>query len=378
MSKNPLIEIAHHGQSIWLDLISRRLLDSGDLERLIHDDQLKGVTSNPSIFEKAIAKTNDYDESIFALTAKENLSVQSLYEQLAIADIKRACDLLRPVYDHSQGRDGYACLEVSPHLAHDAELSIEEGRRLWRQVDRPNLMVKIPGTTPAMTAIRTLISEGINVNVTLLFSVESYRNAAQAFLQGLNDRAEKGLAISSVHSVASFFISRIDSKVDAELSRISQDSTDSSRKQLADSLLGKIAIANAKLAFVSFTEIYRSDLAKRLTQLGAHPQRLLWASTSTKNANFSDILYVETLIGKETVNTLPLETLIAFRDHGHASSSLEQNLAEAESAIAQLKTLGLDFAKMCDELQTEGVELFVKSFDQLLASVEHKLAQKSR
>lgn len=374
MANNPLISLESYGQSIWLDYISRNLLAGGDLQRFIKNDHLKGVTSNPSIFEKAIAKSNDYDQTIRTLNAKGRTHAKDVYEELAIADIQAACDLLRPVYDANKARDGFASLEVSPHLAHNAAGSIEEGRRLWHRVDRPNLMIKIPGTIEGMTAIRTLIADGINVNVTLLFSVASYENAAMAYLYGLKDRAEKSFPISSVQSVASFFISRIDSKIDAALERIMRDDPSDDKKCKAESLIGNIAIANAKIAYLRFAEIYKSDLAKSLARMDAQPQRLLWASTSTKNPRFSDVLYVESLIGAQTVNTLPLETLMAFRDHGKAMNTLSAGLHDASDVIASLDELGIDFSSACDELQIEGVKLFATAFDQLLSAIDHKLS----
>lgn len=374
MANNPLIELEDHGQSVWLDYISRSLLESGELSLLIKNDHLKGVTSNPSIFEKAIAKTNDYHQVMLEVSRKETLSAKDTYENLAVKDIRGACDLLRPIYEKTKGTDGFACLEVSPHLAYDTLASIEEGRRLWHLVDRPNLMVKIPGTAEGMPAIRTLIGEGINVNVTLLFSLASYQNAAEAYLLGLKDRAEKGFPIDSVQSVASFFISRIDSKVDQELERVMKEA-EPAQKQIAESLIGTIAIVNAKVAYAQFLEIYQSDLAKSLRRMGAHPQRLLWASTSTKNPKLSDVLYVESLIGAQTVNTLPLETLIAFRDHGKVASTLASNLQNAEEIIDSLSGLGLDFDAICEELQVDGVKLFTKAFDQLLTAVDQKLLE---
>lgn len=369
---NPLIELEKLGQSVWLDYISRSLLDKGELRNLIKNDHLKGVTSNPSIFEKAIAKTDDYKQAIDVLSRKDARNAHDLYENLAINDIKDACDLLRPIYEAAKGTDGFACLEVSPYLAYDTQGSIEEGKRLWHQVDRPNLMIKVPGTKAGVLAIRALIGEGINVNVTLLFSIESYKNAAMAYLLGLKDRTQKGLPIDSVQSVASFFVSRIDSKIDGELLQIIQTSIDQEKIKLAKRLQGTVAIANAKIAYLVFEEIYQTDLAKNLRKKGAHPQRLLWASTGTKNKAYSDVLYVEALIGNQTVTTLPLETLTAFRDHGKASLSLTSNLSEAKNTINSLKHLGLDFDAICTTLQKDGVDIFRHAFDELLAAVQTK------
>lgn len=374
MAQNPLVELASHGQSIWLDYISRDLLSTGVLEALIAEDQVKGVTSNPSIFEKAIGKSSDYDHAIANLRQQKNgHKADAVYEQIAIKEIQTACDLLRPVYDENGGRDGFASLEVSPILAHDTQESIEEAERLWREVNRPNLMIKIPGTKAGAGAIRALIAEGINVNVTLLFSVDSYEEAAMAYLHGLQEHSRRGFPIDNVHSVASFFVSRIDSKVDKELERIANHATESATKKRANALMGTIAIANAKLAYERFAAIWQSDLAQSLARLGANPQRLLWASTSTKNPQYSDVLYVEALIGPHTVNTLPVETLEAFRDHGKVATTLSEGLAESRAAMNGLKSLGIDFNAVCEDLQTEGVELFEKAFDHLLKAVEQKI-----
>lgn len=375
MALNPLIELSKLGQSVWLDYISRALLQSGELHTLIKTDQLKGVTSNPSIFEKAIGKTNDYNEAIEILSRKDVKNAKVLYENLAVKDIQDACDLLRPTYEENKGADGYGCLEVSPHLAFLTLETTEEGRRLFHQTDRPNLMIKVPGTKEGMGAIRALIGEGINVNVTLLFSVSAYKAAAEAYLLGLKDRTEKGLPIDSVQSVASFFISRIDSKIDAKLEQIIAESKDQNKIRLAQELLGKVAIANAKVAYLAFLDIYQTDLAKTLIRKGAHPQRLLWASTSTKNNRYSDVLYVESLIGKNTVNTLPLETMKAFRDHGTAASSLTSNIHQAEEIFGNLSKLGIDFESECHDLLLEGVKLFVDAFDSLLNVVGKKLTE---
>jgi|SRR5579871_381110 len=359
---NPLVLLEKCGQSVWLDYISRGLLDDGGLKKLIDDDHLKGVTSNPSIFEKAIAKTSDYDQTIALLCKRSANDAKTVYEYLAVKDIRDACHQLRPVYDRTDGCDGFASLEVSPHLAFDAEGTAAEGLRLWQEVNCANLMIKVPGTNEGMVAIRSLISRGVNVNVTLLFSVNAYIDAANAYLQGLKDRLDQGLSIDTIHSVASFFISRIDSKLDAKLKQLAVEK--------ALQLVGKIAIANAKVAYNKFERIYESALAKTLLSHGATPQRLLWASTSTKNARYSDVLYVESLIAKSTVNTMPLETLNAFRDHGRASLSLMEN---QQQMLDNLAALGLDYEALCQELLQEGIELFATAFDQLLAAIAKKL-----
>jgi transaldolase len=352
---NNLLAIEKLGQSIWLDYISRPLIEKGELLSMIENDHVKGVTSNPSIFEKAISKSADYHQAI----AKSGQNdANKLYEMLAIKDIKDACDLLRPTYDRSNGFDGYASLEVSPHLADDHEKTIEEGLRLWHEVSRPNLMIKVPGTMEGFKAIRHLIGQGVNVNVTLLFSPQSYENAAVAYLMGLKDRVLANQPIDKIHSVASFFVSRIDSKVDKLLEAKGGEALD---------LLGKIAIANAKVAYLKCEEIYQSELAESLLKKGANPQRLLWASTSTKNKNYSDVLYVESLIAKNTVNTLPLETLETFRTKGdpHAMS----DIACGPKMMAKLSDLGIDFDKCCQELLSEGIKLFTDAFDQLIKAV---------
>lgn len=373
MRTNPLIELEKEGQSIWLDFISKELMQSGELHRLVKEDHLKGLTSNPSIFEKSIAQTNEYDHAIAVLSQKDPHNAKVVYENIAIADIQAAADLLRPVYEESQGRDGFVSLEVSPHLAFDTDGTIEEGKRLWHQVDRPNLMIKVPGTKKCMAAIRELISSGINVNVTLLFSVDAYRDAAHAYLTGLNDRAIKGLPIDSVQSVASFFLSRIDTKVDALLEKMIKDPSDP--KDLARSLLGKTAIANAKMAYIAYKEIYRSDLAKSLIRQGAKKQKLLWASTGTKNPRYSDVLYVESLIGKNTVNTLPPATIDAFRNHGRVSNTIKKDHEQSARYLQDLQKLGIDFKLCCDELLIEGLKIFTDSFDKLLMAVDKKLRQ---
>lgn len=374
MTKNPLLELENYGQSIWLDFISREIINSGKLSKLIKEDHLKGITSNPSIFEKAIAKTKDYDNTILTVGKKDAHNAEAVYEALAIKDIQDAADLLRPVYDNQKGLDGFVSIEVSPKLAFDAEGSIKEGKRLWQLVNRPNLMIKIPGTPEGTVAIRELTSAGINVNVTLLFSTDAYRDSALAYLAGLKDRVEKNLPINSVHSVASFFVSRIDSLVDEKLGKIIVDKPNSPDAHRAQSLLGTIAIANAKKAYLLYEEIYQSDDAKKLTLKGANPQRLLWASTSTKNKNYPDVLYVEALIGKNTVNTLPPATLDAFRDHGRVSNSLQENISKAPATLGELASLGIDFKACCEKLLVDGVKLFTDDLDKLLGAIDQKLS----
>lgn len=377
MSKNPLLELEKFGQSIWLDFISRDWLNNKKLAQLISHDGLRGLTSNPIIFERAIAQSTDYDQEISKLVSNAH-SAQDLYEELAIKDIQEAADLLLDIYNKSHGRDGYVSLEVSPRVAHNAQKTIEEGESLWHRVNRPNLMIKVPGTPEGMHAIRVLTSKAININVTLLFSVESYRDAAMAYLLGLKDRADKNLDIKNIHSVASFFISRIDSKIDQKLQDLINSSNDAEQISHAQALLGKIAIANAKLAYETFEEIYQSDDAKDLLKKGANFQRLLWASTGTKNKNYSDIIYVENLIAKNTVNTLPPATLEAFRDHGRVVDAMAQNNTYEAAAMTMknLSNLGIDFDLSCKELLTEGLKLFDDAFDKLLEAVKNKMQEK--
>jgi transaldolase/glucose-6-phosphate isomerase len=367
MKRNPLRDLERYGQSVWLDFISRDLLATNSLAKLIDEDGLKGLTSNPIIFEKAIAQSNSYDHEINNLILKHKNS-EEIYENLAIKDIQDAADSLKTVFEKTDKRDGFVSLELSPHLAKNSLKTIEEARRLWHEVNRPNLMIKIPGTPEGIKTIRVLISENININVTLLFSVDAYRDAAMAYLYGLKDRADKNLDISSVSSVASFFISRIDSKIDDMLSK--------ENSPLAQSLLGRVAIANAQCAYRAYEEIYLSDLAKNLVAHGAHPQRLLWASTGTKNNKYSDILYIKSLIAHNTVNTMPPQTLEAFRDHGKASDTIKNNCDDAFVIMANLKKLHIDFAHCCDELLSDGLKLFADAFDKLLKALEDKISQK--
>jgi transaldolase/glucose-6-phosphate isomerase len=358
---NPLRKLQEAGQAAWLDFIHRGLLTEGGLTRLIEEDGVAGVTSNPSIFQQAIAAGSDYDAQIAeVLAAEPRAGAGDLYERLAVADIRTAADQLRGVWDSTGGADGYVSLEVSPYLAHDAAATVEEARRLWRAVDRPNLMIKVPGTAAGVPAFETLIGEGINVNVTLMFSLATYEAVAQAYLRGLGRAADP----SQVASVASFFVSRVDSAADAALERIG------TAEALA--LRGRTAIANAKLAYRRFEEIFRGAAFAPLAARGARPQRVLWASTSTKNPAYRDVIYVEELIGAETVNTLPPATLEAFRDHGEVRPSLTESAGEAAAHLERLAAAGVDLDAITDKLQRDGVEAFAASFDTLLAAVEGK------
>lgn len=366
---NPLQALHTHGQSVWLDYIRRSLLTSGELGRLIKEDGLRGVTSNPAIFEKAITGSTDYTEILRAL-APQYQDAKTLYEQVAIRDIQDATDVLKPVYEQTQRRDGYVSFEVSPHLAHDTQGTLEEARRLWRAVGRDNLMIKVPATPEGIPAIEQLISEGTNVNVTLLFSQDVYERVANAYIAGLGKRAAQGGDVSHVASVASFFISRIDTAIDAMLTAKLKTATDASERALVRSLLGKVAIANAKLTYQRYQELFRGDAWLALAKKGAKTQRVLWASTSAKNPNYRDVVYVEELIGPDTVNTIPPATFDAFRDHGRVRASLTEGLEEAYDTMEALEQVGISMAEVTDRLLKEGVQLFAEPFDKLLAAVD--------
>lgn len=361
---NPLHELHALGQSIWLDAISREIIASGTLKRLIDQDALRGVTSNPSIFDQAISNSADYDARLQSLLGDGvRRDLKSLYEALAIDDIRDAADLLRPVFEHSQGSDGFVSIEVSPHLAHDTDGSVAEGRRLWQEVDRPNVMIKIPATDEGVRAIEALIAGGINVNATLMFSLQHYDGVALAYMNGLARCAQP----DRVASVASFFVSRVDTAVDALLERIVAAE--------ARALRGRIAVANAKLAYDRFREYFHGEAFAALRARGARVQRPLWGSTGTKNKAYSDVLYVDELIGPETVNTLPMATLDAFRDHGHVRTTLSDGLDRARADIARLPGLGIDLAAITERLQEDGIVAFTASFENLLASLDAKRAQ---
>ncbi|RAI45655.1 bifunctional transaldolase/phosoglucose isomerase [Rhodoplanes roseus] len=371
----PLKALQAQGQAVWLDFVARGFVEKGDLARLVAEDGVRGVTSNPSIFEKAIGGSSEYDDAIRAALQEGDRSVVDLYERLAIEDIQKAADVLRPVYDATGGADGFVSLEVSPYLALDTEATVVEARRLWRDVGRPNLMVKVPGTAPGVPAVQTLISEGINVNVTLLFARRVYEEVAEAYIAGLEAFAAQGGDVSKVASVASFFVSRIDSAVDALIEEKAATVNDPEERSRLEELLGEIAIANAKLAYRSYKALIAGDRWKALAAKGARPQRLLWASTGTKNKSYSDVLYVDELIGPDTVNTVPPATLDAFREHGTAASTLERSVDEAAAALTQLARSGISLDEITDRLVTEGVQLFADAADKLLAAVATKRAQ---
>ncbi|MEO5891843.1 MAG: transaldolase [Ferruginibacter sp.] len=360
MKKNNVKKIHDFGQSIWLDFIDRKIMDSGDLKKLIDEDGIRGITSNPAIFEKAISSSDDYKDDIARLTEKE-MGNEAIFYGVAIEDIKRAADMLRPLYDEAETGDGYVSLEVSPHLARDTEGTAQQAFELWKTVRKENVMIKIPGTAEGLTAIRRAIREGININVTLLFGLPRYEEVTDAYISGLEDRLKNNQPIEHVASVASFFLSRIDVMIDPMLAE----------KGLAD-LKGEVAIASAKKAYEIYKRVFTSDRFKKLEEKGAKPQRLLWASTGSKDPAFSDVKYVEALIGPDTVNTIPMETLVAFRDHGVAADRLEDNLEHATKVLEDIKKAGIDIDAITQTLEEEGIEKFNKPYDKLLEAIEHQ------
>ncbi len=363
----PLNDLHKLGQSIWYDNIQRDLLTGGGMAKMVAAGDIRGVTSNPSIFHNAIAKSDDYDDALIPL-ARAGQSSQEIYEALAISDIQAATDIFRGLYDQTNSADGYVSLEVSPYLAHDTNGTCEEARRLWKAVDRPNLMIKIPATRAGLPAITETIAAGINVNVTLIFSITRHAEVMDAYLLGLEKRMDAGLPLDRIASVASFFVSRIDSNVDKQLAALIEQK--SRQADLARGLLGRIAIANAKLAYQKFREVFGKPRFARLQAAGARLQRPLWASTSTKNPAYRDVLYVEELIGPDTVDTVPPATLDAFRDHGEARLTLESGLAEAGQAFEELRAVGISFAEVTQQLEDEGVKAFADAFTALLETIE--------
>jgi transaldolase/glucose-6-phosphate isomerase len=367
---NPLKALLQFGQSVWLDYIRRDLLTSGELKRLIEEDGLRGMTSNPTIFEKAITGGKLYDDLLNSLKSRTDLDAKGRFEILAIRDIQDAADILRPVYDSSKRRDGYVSLEVSPYLARDTKGSLEEARRLWKAVGRENIMIKIPGTSEGLPAIQQALSEGININITLLFAQEVYVKVAEAYIAGLEQFAKNGGDVSRMASVASFFISRIDSAVDAIIDAKLKASKDAREQELLKSIQGKVAIANGKQTYEKYQEIFGTDRWKALAAKGAQTQRVLWASTSTKNPAYRDVLYVEELIGPDTVDTIPPATLDAFRDHGKPRQSLTEDLASAHKTMEAAPKVGISMKEVTDKLTDDGVRSFSEAFDKLLAAVE--------
>jgi transaldolase/glucose-6-phosphate isomerase len=363
---NPLLQLAECGQAVWLDYIRRGLITSGELQRLVDEDGLRGLTANPAIFEKAIVDSSDYAEVLLE-AQKQSSDAKTIYEILAIADIQAVAEIMRPVYERTNKGDGYASIEVSPVIAHETDATIAEARRLWSAIGRSNVMIKVPATPEGIPAIRQLISEGINVNITLLFALEAYQKVADAYLAGLEARAAMGSDISGIASVASFFVSRIDTVVDK---RLSESMAKGANPDVAKQLLGKVAIANAKMAYLKFREICISPRWKALEEKGAQKQRLLWASTGTKNPAYRDTFYVEELIGPETVNTIPPATLDAFRDHGRVRASLEENIDRAGNIIDALEKFGISLKEVTDQLLHDGVASFAKEFEKLLSSIK--------
>ena len=375
-TKNPLKELLSYGQSMWLDYIRRDLFTTGKLKKMIDDDGLRGMTSNPAIFEKAIADSSLYDDMLHSLASQKGLSPTAKFEQIAIRDIQDAADVLRPVYEESKFRDGYVSLEVSPYLARKTQETVDEARRLWKAVQRENVMIKIPGTTEGIPAIRQAISEGININVTLLFAQDVYEQVAETYIAGLEALAARGGNLKKMAGVASFFISRIDTLIDSMINEKLKSTTDAGQQALLKSLLGKVAIANGKLTYQAYQRIFSGPRWSALAAKGAQTQRVLWASTSTKNPNYRDVIYVEELIGRDTVNTMPPATIDAFRDHGKLRNSLTEDIPGAQKTMDDLAKAGISMKQVTDKLTDDGVKLFADAFDKLLAAVEKSTQQK--
>jgi transaldolase len=371
MSINPLVELTNLGQSVWYDNIERKLITSGELRRLIEEDSLRGVTSNPAIFEKAISGSDLYQDQLREL-AEQGKSANDIYEAIAVRDVQMAADELRTVYDKTGGADGYVSLECSPLLANDTQGTIEEARRLWQWLDRKNVMIKIPGTPEGIPAIEQCIYDGININITLLFSLTSHEQTMEAYIRGLERRVKEGKPVDNISSVASFFVSRIDTAADKIIEDRIKQATSEEEKSKLQSLLGRVAIANAKMAYQRYKEIFHGERFAAIKARGARVQRPLWASTSTKNPAFKDVYYVEALIGPETVDTMPPATLEAFRDHGHARVTIENNLDEELALIARLKEVGISLDEITQQVLDEGVQKFVEPFEKLLGATESR------
>ena len=363
MKNNSLNQLGTFGQSFWLDYIRRDLIVNGELRRLIEVDGLRGITSNPAIFEKAIIDSHDYDEDILIMTLK-GLDPKAIYEALSQRDVQLVADEFRMMYDNTDGKDGYVSLEVNPHLAHDTKGTVEEARRLWSALDRPNVFIKVPATVEGLPAIKQLTSEGINVNITLLFGLPRYRQVADAYIAGIEERLNQGKTVTQVASVASFFVSRIDTLIDPLLEKIIKQGGD--RANLARQVHGQVAVASAQMVYQMYKEIFSTDYFKRLAQEGARVQRVLWASTSTKNPDYSDVKYVEALIGPDTVNTIPLKTLNAFRDHGNTMVHLEHDIELSGWILEQLTDLGVDIDSLTQQLEEEGIEEFNTPYDKMI------------
>jgi transaldolase / glucose-6-phosphate isomerase len=375
---NPLKALLSYGQSMWLDYIRRDLITSGSLKKMIEEDGLRGMTSNPSIFEKAIADSSLYDDMLQSLASRPDLDATARYEHIAIRDIQGVADLLRPVYEESKFRDGYVSLEVSPLLALKTQETIEEARRLWKTVSRENVMIKIPGTAEGLPAIRQAIGEGININVTLLFAQEVYEKVAEAYIAGLEDLAKSGGNLKKMAGVASFFISRIDTLVDSMIDDKLKTATDAQQQALLKKLKGKVAIANGKLTYQRYQKIFSGPRWDALAAKGAQTQRVLWASTSTKNPAYRDVMYVEELIGPDTVDTMPPATVDAFRDHGKLRNSLTEDVPAAQKVMDDLAKAGISINEVTTKLTADGVKLFADAFQKLLAAVETNTQQKGK
>ncbi len=367
MKTHGIAKLIEHGQSVWYDFIKRDLLDSGELKRLIDEDGLRGMTSNPTIFEKAIVGSNLYDQELQKTAGKDDAASA---EQVMVADVQRACDIFRPLFDSSKGTDGFVSIEVSPASANDTKVTLSDANRLWKSVDRPNLMVKIPGTKAGLPAIRQCLADGININVTLLFSVERHREVMEAYIAGFEDRVKAGKPIDKIQSVASFFVSRVDTKADKALGEIIAKGGANAEK--AKGLLHKVAIDNAKIAYEAFEQTFSGPRWEALAKKGAALQRPLWASTSTKDPSLPDTLYVDALIAKHTVNTMPPDTYNAFKDHGKPVDRIHDDMAGTKKRLADLESLGISLAKITQDLEVEGVASFTKSFEALLAAVGQK------
>mgnify|MGYP001048270884 FL=1 len=361
---NPLLDLSRFGQSYWLDDLSRGMIRSGELQRRVAEEGLTGVTSNPTIFYAALSKGTDYSDQLRKLSGQP---AHTIYEALIVSDVRDACDILRPVYDRTEGRDGFVSLEISPNLARNIHGSVVEARRYWQEVSRPNLLIKVPGTIEGVSVVEQLLAEGINVNVTLLFSVERYHEVALAYINALERRKVDRLPLTNVASVASFFLSRIDTLVDKLLRQKIENGIAE-----AKNLLGKAAVANAKLAYQKYKELIASGRWHFVEAAGARPQRLLWASTSTKNPSYSDLMYVEPLIGRQTINTMPLQTIAAFADHGKAAETLEQGIDEAKRVMRDLQAIGIDMQEVTRQLLDEGIQKFVDSYNEILQLIAAK------
>ncbi|HKC79959.1 MAG TPA: transaldolase [Gemmatimonadaceae bacterium] len=371
MAKNRLQELHDVGQSIWLDSIDRRMLHDGELDRRIRDDALTGMTSNPTIFQKALASSNAYDEQIVA-AEEDGLTSWELFELLETTDVRDACDAFAGVYSSTRGADGYVSIEISPGVSHNSDAAIEEARRLWKTVDRPNVMVKVPGTVEGAVAVRRLISEGINVNITLLFAIEAHDRVIEAYMAGLEDRVKARKPIDGLASVASFFVSRVDSEIDKRLDALIAKAQPAEKERL-QLLKGRAAIANAKLAYRLFRQKFSGPRWEALAKQGARVQRPLWASTSTKNPSYRDVMYVEELIGPDTVDTMPPATIEAFSDHGVVDKTVDKKIAAAEGLLKEIEAVGISVREVTEKLLVDGIASFQKSFDELIAGLESKI-----